>query len=131
MQQRITWAVFIAAMYLVGIVVLGLLCLVGEANAAPNVCRTNEGGAEMQDSTKSPIRADVMPNGNVIFHFKDDHPQPITINGLEPVPDPTPNIERSLQLYLHKKAKTEYARCMWEEGHRKHYPNGLGYGVKK
>jgi hypothetical protein len=88
-------------------------------------------GAEMQDPTKSPIRADVMPNKDVTFHFKDDHPPPITINGFEPIPDPTPGVDRNLQVYLHKKAKTEYTRCMWEEGHKRHHPNGPGHGAKK
>lgn len=105
--------------------------MVGQANAAPSVCRTSEGGVEVQDPTKSPIRADVMPNGDVTFHFKDDHPKPITINGYEPIPNPTPGINRNLQEYLHKKAKAEHMRCMTEERHKKYHPNGPGHGVKK
>ena len=118
-------------MFLVSAMCLAGTPALGEANSAPRVCRTSMEGAEVQDPTKSPIRAEVMPNGNVIFHFKDGHPPPITINGLEPVPDPTPNVERGLQLRLHKKAKVEYMRCMWEEGHKTHHPNGPSHGVKK
>jgi hypothetical protein len=85
----------------------------------------------MQDPTKSPIRADIMPNGDVTFHFKDDHPKPITINGLEPIPNPVAGLDRNLQLHLHKKAGNEYRRCMFEEERKKHHPNGPVPGVKK
>jgi hypothetical protein len=109
----------------------GVPALVGEANAAPNVCRPSEGDVEVQDPTKNPIRAEVMPNKDVTFHFKDDHPKPITINGFELVPDPVPGMDRNLQLYLHKRAKAEWMRCTQEEQHKKHHPNGPGHGVKK
>jgi hypothetical protein len=113
----------------------------GVANAATtNVCQIvhEEGMSDptpdptkgTRDPTRSPIRADVHPDGNVTFHFLHGNPPPVTINGLEPIPNPTTAIDRNLQEYLHKRAGSTYKRCMHEESLKVRHPHRHPLGEK-
>jgi hypothetical protein len=114
----------------------------GVANAATtNVCQIvhEEGMSDpmpdptmgARDPTRSPIRADVHPDGNVTFHFLHGNPPPVTINGLEPIPNPTTAIDRNLQQYLHKRAGSTYKRCMHEESLKVRHPHRHPLGEVK
>lgn len=107
------------------------ICWSGVAFAAPHICLMDLKGDDMaiDRDRMNPIRGDVNPDGSVTYHFKDNNPPPITINGNEPMPFPVPGLNRVLQQHLHKKARHDYQACLsreLEEKHRRH-----GHGEKK